>query len=155
MRKSYAIAFFGGAASLLLGGLAEGIIGRWWTSTFSALFEDWFVSRGYTSAIYLFGSFWGTLPSAFVALLFGLVARVCLSGSRASLILVGSLGWIASFLTICLIDGAWWLTSAYCVVFVTSCALAIGMLSTGILLGSHIRKRTTGCSPIPNRADAV
>jgi hypothetical protein len=154
MRKAHAIAFLGGTAAQLLGGLAECIVAKWWTSTFTALFEHWFVSRGYTSAVYLFGAFWDTLPSVFVALIFGLVAGVCLSGSRASLAFSGSLGWLASFLTFALIYSAWCLTSVYCVVFSISCALALVMLSTGTLLGSHIRKRTSGCSPISNRASA-
>jgi hypothetical protein len=155
MRRSHVIVFLGGAASLLLGGLAEGLAGRWWTSIFTALFEDWFVSRGYTSAIYLFGSFWGTLPSALVAMIFGLIVGASLSGSGASLALAGSLGWLASFLSFALIGGAWWLTSAYGVVFAISCALALVLLSTGTLLGAHIRKRTSSCSPISNRANAV
>ncbi len=143
MNRTVPIAFVAGSLCQVLGIFMNGVLYKHSASAFESLFADWFIDRGYTESIYYFGSFCIGLPSSGFAFFLGLAIGFLLPGRTFSIALGGSLGWGMSYFLVQLLDGIWWLNSPpYRVVFTMSLALAMGLLSSGTIIGSKMKRRT-------------
>jgi len=142
-KKPIIIAVVCGAVGHVLAGYVGGALWAWSSSVFGFLFQDWFVSRGYTNAVYYFGSFWVSLPTSAVAFLLGLGLGFFLRGHVRPIASASVLGWLAAYIIIELLGGIWWLGSLpYSIVFTLSLALSLALLCLGALCGNRIGKRT-------------